>query len=74
MKLAEHVVCELQQPGEAEVDPARARALPPEDELRVTGEQALHADAVAAQIHQGAAVELRKQADVGFVREREGEM
>ena len=58
---------------ECHVDPGRADHLHAPDALRLAGEQPSTADAVAADVHQRAAVELGKRAHVGEVVEREPE-
>jgi len=73
VKLAEQVGGELEHAGEAGVDTGRAHALPPEEELGLTGEHALHAHAIAPEVHQRPAVELRQHAHVRRVGERERE-
>src|SRR5262249_29402855 len=60
----EAVVRNPQPPDKPDVAPPAAQALAPEDELRLPPQQPLHADAVAAEIHQRAAVELWAQAHV----------
>src|SRR5690242_1511904 len=73
MEQTEGVLAELQHPGEADVDALAAEPLASEDERRLTGERPLHADAVAAEIHQGAAVEPGIETHVRLVGERERE-
>src|SRR5262249_60604394 len=73
MELCEHVAGELHDAVETHVDPGVADDLATEDELRLSCDESAAADAVAADIHQRAAVELRPEPDVLAVREREAE-
>src|SRR5207302_10907444 len=70
MELAEHVARELQNAGEADVHPGRTRPLPPEGKFRLSRQQPLHADAVAAEVHQSPAVQLGQPTDIRVVGER----
>ena len=68
-----HVVGEAQGAVERHVDPRLRDRLLAEYPLRLPGQEPRAADAVTAHVHQGAAVEIRDQADVGLVDEREAE-
>ena len=59
MELGEHAAGKLQQPGKAEIDARLSEHVPADDELRLARNESRPADAVAPDVHQSAAVELR---------------
>ena len=73
VELADHVPREAHRPGEEDVDAARADELLAVDRLRLAGEQARPADAVTADVHERAAVQVGGEADVLDVAEAEAE-
>ena len=73
LELPDDVVRAAQRPVERHVDPGRPRDLLAAHVLRVARDEADPADAVAADVHQRAAVELRQRTNVRQVLERERE-
>src|SRR5207237_9884447 len=69
----EDVIGETHRAGEDPVGAARADQLLPEDQLRLAGKQPRAADAVAADVHQAAALDVRAEPDVFRVEDREAE-
>src|SRR5439155_3338509 len=69
----EDVVGETHRAGEDPVGAARADQLLPEDQLRLAGKQPRAADAVAADVHQAAALDVGAKPDVLGVEDREAE-
>ena len=72
-KRREHVAGEAQRPGEDPVGAGRPEPRLAEDALRLAAEQARAADAVTADVHQRAALDVGAQADVVLVVERVAE-
>ena len=73
VELREDVVCEREDARETDVDPRRREPLAPEHDLGLPGEEPCDVDAVAAEVHECAAVELGAQPHVVGILERRRE-
>jgi hypothetical protein len=73
VELGRNLIRKFKGAGEPDVDPRRRQPLPAVDPLRLASQQAADADAIAAEIEQRTAFQLRAPTHVFRIVERESE-